>query len=37
LDDFGNVETYFLDNIEEEFENRLDHYVELVGMANFDF
>jgi hypothetical protein len=37
LDDFGDVEANFLDHIEEEFENQLDHYVELVGMANFDF
>ncbi len=37
LDDFGNVEAYFLDQIEQEFENQLDQYVELVGMENFDF
>ncbi len=37
FDDFGDVETNFLNHIEKEFENQLDHYVELVDMTNFDF
>jgi hypothetical protein len=37
FDDFGDVEINFLNQIEEKFENQLDHYVELVGMAYFDF
>jgi hypothetical protein len=36
FDDFGDVEVDFLDQIEEEFEDQLDHYVELVDMTNFD-
>jgi hypothetical protein len=36
FDDFGVVEVDFLDQIEEEFEDQLDHYVELVDMTNFD-
>jgi len=32
LDDFGEVEANFLDPIEEEFENQLDH-VELIDIA----
>jgi len=37
LDDFGEVETNFLDRIEEEFENQLFHYVEFIEIAYFDF
>jgi len=37
LDDFGDVETNFLDHIEEKLENQLDHYVELIDIAYFDF
>jgi hypothetical protein len=37
FDDFGDVEIDFLDQIEEEFEDQLDHYVELVDMTNFDY
>jgi hypothetical protein len=37
LDDFGDVEAKFLDQIEEEFENQVDHYVKLVDMVAFDF
>jgi hypothetical protein len=37
LDDFKDVEISFLDQIGKEFENQLDHYFELVDMANFDF
>jgi hypothetical protein len=33
LDDFGDVEANFLDHIEEEFENQLDHHVELIDIA----
>jgi hypothetical protein len=36
FDDFGDVEVDFLDQIEEEFEDQLDHYVELVDMTHFD-
>ncbi len=36
FDDFGDVEVDFLDQIEEEFEDQLDHYVKLVDMTNFD-
>jgi predicted glycoside hydrolase/deacetylase ChbG (UPF0249 family) len=32
----GMLEAYFLDQIEEEFENQLDRYVELVGIEIFD-
>jgi hypothetical protein len=32
LYDFQDVETKFLNQIEEEFENQLDHHVELVDM-----
>jgi hypothetical protein len=35
--DFGEVEANFVDPIEEEFENQLDHYVELIDIAYFDF
>jgi hypothetical protein len=31
--DFGEVEANFLDPIEDEFENQLDHYVELIDIA----
>jgi hypothetical protein len=34
--DFGEVEANFLDPIEKEFENQLDHYVELINIAYFD-
>jgi len=37
LDDFKDVEINFLDQIEKEFEIQLDHYFELVDMANFHF
>jgi hypothetical protein len=37
LDDFRDVEAKFLDHIEKEFENQLDHYVELIDIAYFDF
>jgi len=37
LDGFGVVEANFLDHIEEEFENQLNHYVELIDIAYFDF
>ncbi len=33
FDDFGDVEANFLDQIEEEFKDQLDHYVKLVDMA----
>ncbi len=36
LDDFGKVETNVLHQIEEEFEDQLDCYVELVDMTDFD-
>jgi hypothetical protein len=31
------LKSYFLDQIEKEFENQLGHYFELVDMANLDF
>jgi hypothetical protein len=37
FDDFENVETKFLDQIEEEFEDQLNHYVELIDITYFDF
>jgi hypothetical protein len=37
FDDFGDAKTIFQNHIEEEFENQLDHYIELVDMTNFDF
>jgi len=37
FDDFGDVEANFLDHIEEEFENQLDLYVELIDIAYLDF
>ncbi len=37
LDDFRDVEANFLNHIEEEFENQLDHYVELIDITYFDF
>lgn len=37
LDDFGDVEIDFLDQIEEGFEYQLDHYVKFVDMINFYF
>jgi len=37
FDDFGDVETNFLDHIVEEFENQLHHYVELIDITYFDF
>ncbi len=37
LDDFGEVEANFLNQFEQEFENQLDHYVELIDIAYFDF
>jgi hypothetical protein len=37
LDDFRDVEANLLDHIEEEFENQLDHHVELIDIAYFDF
>jgi hypothetical protein len=37
FDDFGEVEANFLNHIEEEFENQLNHYVELIDIAYFDF
>jgi hypothetical protein len=36
LDDFGDVEANFLHHIEEEFENQLYHYVEVVDIAFLD-
>jgi hypothetical protein len=36
LEDFGKVEANLLHKIEEEFENELDCYVELVDMTVFD-
>jgi len=33
LDDFGEVEVNFLDHIDEEFENQLNHYVELIDIC----
>jgi len=35
-DNFGEVETNFLDPIQEEFENQLDHYVEFIDTSCFD-
>jgi hypothetical protein len=37
LHDLKNVEINFLDQIEMEFENQLNHYVELVDTTYFDF
>jgi hypothetical protein len=37
LDDFGDVEIDFLNQIEEEFEGQLYHYVKFVDMTNFYF
>ncbi len=37
LDDFGDVEAKFLDQIKEEFEDQVDHYVKLVDTVAFDF
>jgi hypothetical protein len=37
FDDFGDAKTIFLNHIEKEFENQLDHYVDLVDMTYFDF
>jgi len=37
LDDFGDVEIDFLDQIEKEFKDQLDHYVKFVDMKNFYF
>jgi hypothetical protein len=37
FDDFGDVEAKFLDQIEEEFEDQVDHYVKHVDMVAFDF
>ncbi len=37
LYNFGDVEIDFLDQIEEEFEDQLDHYVKFVDMTNFYF
>jgi hypothetical protein len=37
LDDFGDVEAKFLDQIKEEFEDQVDHYVKLVDMVAFDY
>jgi hypothetical protein len=37
MDDFRDVEANLLDQIEKKFEDQLDHYVEFVDMANFDF
>ncbi len=37
LDGFGVVEANVLNHIEEEFENQLDHYVELIDITYFDF
>jgi hypothetical protein len=36
LEDFGKVEANVLHQIEEEFEDELDCYVELVDMTDFD-
>jgi hypothetical protein len=36
FDDFGDVGTNFLNHIEDEFENQLNHHFELVDMTNFD-
>jgi hypothetical protein len=33
----GMFETNFLNHIEDEFENQLNHHFELVDMTNFDF
>jgi hypothetical protein len=37
LNDFEDIEANFLNHIEKEFENQLDHYVELIDIAYFDF
>ncbi len=37
FDGFGDVEAKFLDQIEEEFEDQVDHYVKLVDKVAFDF
>jgi hypothetical protein len=37
LDDLEDVKANFLNQIEEEFENQLDHYIEFVDMAYFAF
>jgi hypothetical protein len=37
LDAFGDIEANFLYHIEEEFEKQLDHHVELIDIAYFDF
>ncbi len=37
LDDFVDVEVDFKNQIEEEFEDHLDHYVQFVDMIDFDF
>jgi hypothetical protein len=37
FDDFGDVEAKFLDPIEEEFEDQVNHYFKLVDMVAFDF
>jgi hypothetical protein len=37
LDEFGDIQANVLDHIEEEFENSLDHYVEFITIAFFDF
>ncbi len=33
LDDFGDVEANFLNHIDEEFENQLCHYAELIDIC----
>ncbi len=35
--DLKNVGVNFLDQIEKEFENQLNHYIELVDKTYFDF
>ncbi len=37
LDDFRDVEANFLHHIEKEFKHQLNHYVELIDIAYFDF
>ncbi len=37
LRELKNVEVNFLHQIEKEFENQLNHYIELVDMTYFDF
>jgi len=37
LDEFGDVEANFKNQIEEKFLNKLDHYVKLVDMVDYDF